>query len=58
MQCYHVTKLVYLQFYFNGHNWLANQLEQQGVAFEQQDNAFLEIADSDTANHLAARRRD
>lgn len=47
-----------LQFYFNGHNWLASQLEQQGIAFEQQDNAFLEIADSDTANHLAARRRD
>jgi len=43
-----------LQFYFNGHNWLANQLEQRGIAFEQHDNAFLEIADFDTANHLAA----
>jgi hypothetical protein len=43
-----------LQFYFNGHNWLANQLRQQGVAFEQHDNAFLEIADFDRANELAA----
>lgn len=43
-----------LQFYFNGHNWLANQLKQQGVAFKQYDNAFLEIGDFDTANQLAA----
>lgn len=43
-----------LQFYFNGHNWLANQLEQRGIAFEQHDNAFFEIADFDTANQLAA----
>jgi hypothetical protein len=43
-----------LQFYFNGHNWLANQLKQRGIAFEQHDNAFLEIADFDTANQLAA----
>jgi len=42
-----------LQFYFNGHNWLANQLESQGIAFQQLDNAFLEIADFDTANLLA-----
>ena len=43
-----------LQFYFNGHNWLSNQLRQQGIAFEQHDNAFLEIADFDLANQLAA----
>jgi hypothetical protein len=43
-----------LQFYFNGHNWLANQLKRQGVAFKQVDNAFLEIADFDLANQLAA----
>ena len=43
-----------LQFYFNGHNWLANQLKQQGITFEQHDNAFLDIADFDTANQLAA----
>ena len=44
-----------LQFYFNGHNWLANQLKQRGVAFQQRDNAFLEIADFDVANQLAAK---
>jgi hypothetical protein len=43
-----------LQFYFNGHNWLAHQLEQQGIAFEQHDNAFLEIADFGIANQLAS----
>ena len=43
-----------LQFYFNAHNWLANQLKRQGVAFKQVDNSFLEIADFDLANQLAA----
>ena len=43
-----------LQFYFNGHNWLANRLKQRGVAFELQDNAFLQIEDFDLANQLAA----
>jgi len=43
-----------LQFYFNGHNWLANQLKRGGVAFELQDNAFLQIEDFDLANQLAA----
>lgn len=43
-----------LQFYFNGHNWLASQLHQQGIVFEQHDNAFLQIADFDLANQLAA----
>jgi hypothetical protein len=43
-----------LQFYFNGHNWLANQLQQREIKFEQQDNAFLSIADFDMANQVAA----
>lgn len=43
-----------LQFYCNGHNWLASQLKQRGIAFEQHDNAFLVIADLQTANQLAA----
>jgi hypothetical protein len=43
-----------LQFYFNGHNWLARQLQQRGIDFVQQDNAFLDIADFDAANELAA----
>ncbi|MCR4407600.1 MAG: MarR family transcriptional regulator [Anaerolineae bacterium] len=43
-----------LQFYFNGHNWLANRLKQRGVTFELRDNAFLQIEGFDLANQLAA----
>lgn len=43
-----------LQFYFNGHNALAIQLKQAGIAFELADNAFLSIADCQQANQLAA----
>ena len=43
-----------LQFYCNGHNWLARQLEQAGIAYELQDNAFVRIADVGQANQLAA----
>lgn len=32
-----------LQFYFNGHNWLAAQLEKRGIGFTQLDNVFLAI---------------
>jgi hypothetical protein len=42
-----------LQFYFNGHNWLAAQLKAHTIAFERQDNAFLQIADFERANQLA-----
>jgi len=43
-----------LQFYCNGHNWLAAQLRQKGIEFVQQDNAFLRIDDFDRANEIAA----
>lgn len=43
-----------LQFYFNGHAWLAAQLSQKGVAFELMDNAFVHIADYGVANQLVA----
>ena len=43
-----------LQFYCNGHNILAAQLEKEEIAFEQIDNAFLRIADFARANELAA----
>jgi hypothetical protein len=43
-----------LQFYTNGHAWLAAQLTQRGIAFELRDNAFVHIADYLTANQLAA----
>ena len=42
-----------LQFYFNGHNWLANQLQKRALAHEMLDNAFVHIADYSTANQLA-----
>ncbi len=43
-----------LQFYFNGHNWLAGQLQAHGVTFGMLENAFIHIADYDLANRLAA----
>src|SRR3972149_1786211 len=42
-----------LQVYFNGHNWLANQLKERGIAYEMLDNAFVHIADYALANQLA-----
>ena len=42
-----------LQFYFNGHNWLANQLKQRGIAYKMLDNAFVHIDDYAVANQLA-----
>jgi hypothetical protein len=42
-----------LQFYFNGHAWLAHQLTARGIAYELVDNAFVQIADYATANQLA-----
>ncbi len=42
-----------LQFYFNGHGWLASQLKANGIEFEMLDNAFADIADFEKANELA-----
>ena len=42
-----------LQFYFNGHAWLAAQLKAQGIAYELHDNAFVNIADWAKAHQLA-----
>jgi hypothetical protein len=42
-----------LQFYFNGHNWLAARLRAAGIAYEQVDNAFVDIADFARAQALA-----
>ena len=44
-----------LQVYFNGHNWLAQQLVKAGIAFEMADNAFLSIANTKQAQTLADR---
>ena len=42
-----------LQFYFNGHAWLANKLRTQNIQFEMVDNAFAHIADYAIANQLS-----
>jgi hypothetical protein len=44
-----------LQFYCNGHGWLASRLRQAGVEFEMADNAFVHIADYAKAQRLADR---
>jgi len=43
-----------LQLYCNGHQILAARLRQEGIAYELLDNAFVQIADFDRANQLAA----
>src|SRR5438034_10883343 len=42
-----------LQFYCNGHSWLARQLTAAGVGFTLADNAFLRIDDWERAQTLA-----
>ena len=42
-----------LQFYCNGHNILARQLEQVGIAYTMSDNAFSNIDDFPAAQLLA-----
>ena len=42
-----------LQFYFNGHNWLARQLDKKGIRYEQVENAFVRIDDFEEAQKLA-----
>src|SRR5205807_10560238 len=42
-----------LQFYCNGHNWLANQLRKEGIGFTILDNAFLKIDDFARAQEIA-----
>jgi hypothetical protein len=42
-----------LQFYFNGHNWLARRLEKRGIAYTLHDNAIVALADYDQAQRIA-----
>jgi hypothetical protein len=42
-----------LQFYCNGHNWLARKLQEAGIAFTQLDNTFVTLADFPRAQELA-----
>jgi hypothetical protein len=43
------------QVYANGHNYVARQLKKKGVAFEQVDNAFVELSDPAAAQRIADR---
>jgi len=42
-----------LQFYMNGHNWLASRLTKQSIAYEMIDNAFVNIYDWEKAQRLS-----
>jgi hypothetical protein len=42
-----------LQFYCNGHNWLARRLAAEGIGYSMADNAFTRIDDWERAQELA-----
>jgi hypothetical protein len=42
-----------LQFYGNGHSWLARKLDKAGIGYKLQDNAFVHIEDFEAAQQLA-----
>ncbi len=42
-----------LQFYCNGHSWLARKLTAAGIDFTLADNAFVHVADFERAQALA-----
>jgi class 3 adenylate cyclase len=42
-----------LQFYCNGHGWLARKMTEERIDFATADNAFLRIADFKRAQELA-----
>ena len=44
-----------LQFYCNGHSWLARQLAATGIGYIMADNAFVRIDDWQRAQELADR---
>jgi hypothetical protein len=44
-----------LQFYCNGHNWLAHQLTKRGIDFTLADNVFLALSDPKRAQRLVHR---
>jgi hypothetical protein len=43
------------QVYANGHDYVARQLRQKGIAFEQVDNAFVELGNVTAAQRAADR---
>jgi hypothetical protein len=49
-----------VQVYVNGHEWLAQKLRREGIAFEKVDNAFVKLADVAKAQEYVSQfwRRD
>jgi hypothetical protein len=45
----------HIRVWMNGHNWLACQLRQEGIAFEQRDNLFVACADPQRLQELSDR---
>jgi hypothetical protein len=43
------------QVYANGHDFVARQLQKKGIAFEQVDNAFVQLSDAAAAQRCADR---
>jgi hypothetical protein len=46
-----------VQFYFNGHNWLASLLAKHSVPYVMEDNAFLNITDFSNAQEFSDKIR-
>ena len=44
-----------LQFYMNGHNYLANKMKKKDIEYETRDNAFSYISDQEMAQKLSER---
>jgi len=42
-----------ISVWMNGHHWLANQMRQEGIAFRQSDNCFLDCANPQRLQALA-----
>jgi hypothetical protein len=42
----------YCQFYCNGHQYLKQQFDKQGIKYKMDDNSFIEVGDSDTLKRL------
>ena len=43
-----------LEFYFNGHNWLASKLDNEGIDYKMADNAFIDISDFQRAQEISS----
>lgn len=42
-----------VQFYFNGHNYLASKLSKHNIDYKMEDNAFVSISDYESAQKLS-----